>query len=307
MKTIIKNRTLIGEVLLSLLLVSALIWSILIQTKTLVIILLSIFFFLLTISIVYKHKNSVYEEKKPTVKLAFDMGAIFISGLVVYLFENYLNISYLIMVPVIGLIGSLLFISFENALYLGSFLGMTSIDIGYFFIVLTLASLAYFFFEDAYSGFGGKLGSSAFFFGLIIAFFIKGGTVVNYNDVEIYLVVIAAVIATLLTTVIQRTYNLSTVLVSAFISLVGAVFLFIPKFDYGVLIASAILGASFVGMTLKEHLHIFLVFAAALLFAFLFVFIPFNGIGGRLGFTAFLSVMIVMGVKNSFSFAQKKK
>ena len=62
MKTIIKNRTLIGEVLLSLLLVSALIWSILIQTKTLVIILLSIFF-LLTISIVYKHKNSVYEEK----------------------------------------------------------------------------------------------------------------------------------------------------------------------------------------------------------------------------------------------------
>ncbi len=179
MKTIIKNRTLIGEVLLSLLLVSALIWSILIQTKTLVIILLSIFFFLLTISIVYKHKNSVYEEKKPTVKLAFDMGAIFISGLVVYLFENYLNISYLIMVPVIGLIGSLLFISFENALYLGSFLGMTSIDIGYFFIVLTLASLAYFFFEDAYSGFGGKLGSSAFFFGLIIAFFITGGTVVN--------------------------------------------------------------------------------------------------------------------------------
>ncbi len=298
MKTLINKRTLIGEVILSLLAISGLIRTIFIQKNIVITLVLSLLFVFLIISVIFKLKNTTYKEESLSINLIYAMANLIVSSFLVYSFHNYLNIHFLIMVPIVGLVGALFINKFENALYIGAFIGMTSVGIGYFSVIVVISALLYSLIENAYSGYGGKLGSSAFFAGVFIAIFAKNEILVTYTPVEVYLIIIAAVISALLTGIIQRHYNLSTVLSSAFVGLIGSIFLLIPNFSYGTLITSVILGASFIGMTTKENLKLNYLLVVALLFSFLIIYLPFGGIGGKLGFTAFLSVLIVKGISN---------
>lgn len=298
MNKISNKRSLIGEVLLAFLAISGLLRAILIQKNIFVISGLVICFGFLLIAVIYKLRKTTTKEDNITNKIYFDMISILIASLTVYLFHNYLDIHFFVMVPIIGLIGAFFLTKYENPIYLGAFIGMTSVSIEYFIMIIILSALLYFFFDDAFSGFGGKLGSSAFFAGVIIAVFAKNEVVVTYTSVEVYLIIITAVVAGLFTTVIQRYYNLSTVLSSSFVGLLGSFFLVFPNFKYGLLITSVTLGASFIGMTVKEHLKLYYIVFVSLTFAFLYIYVPFNGIGGKLGFTAFLSVLVVKGVSN---------
>lgn len=298
MKKIIENRTLIGEVLLALLAISGLIRTILIRKNIFIILTLVVFFIFLVIAIIFKLRETTTKTEKITIKIFFDMISIIFASLIVYLFHNYLEIHFFIMVPIVGLVGAFFFSKYENPLYLGAFIGMTTISIGYFIIIISLSALLYFFFENAFSGFGGKLGSSAFFAGAFIAIFARNEITVVYNNIEIYIIILTAIIAGMLTTVIQRTYKLSTVLASAFVGLLGTSFLIFSGFKYGALITSVTLGASFIGMTVKENLRLYYILFVSLIFAFLYIYVPFNGIGGKLGFTAFLSVLIIKGVSD---------
>ncbi len=298
MKKIIEKRSLIGESLLSLLAITGLIRTILFQKNIFIVCSLIVLFVFLIVGIICKLRKTISKNDTLTSKLIFDMISILSASLIVYLFHNYLDIHFFVMVPIVALVGAFFLSKYENPIYLGAFIGMTSVGMGYFIIIIFLSSLLYLFFDEAFSGFGGKLGSSAFFGGVFIAIFAKNEVILTYNNIEIYIIIITSVVAGLFTAIIQRYYKLSTVLASAFVGLLGTAFLVFKNFNYGMLITSVTLGASFIGMTVKENLKLHYILFASLAFALLYIYVPFNGIGGKLGFTAFLSVLIVKGVSN---------
>lgn len=297
MNNVIDRRTLIGEILLAVLALFGVLKGLYLQVNIFITLLVILILLLICASIFYKRLSYKYTEVELNSSLLYAFGSLIISAFLVYIFHNYFETHFLLTVPVLGIFGALFFKKQENPIYLGAFIGMTSINIYLFIIIVVLAVILYFFIENAYSGYGGKLGSSAFFMGLVVSLFISGGDVVIYRKLSVLYIFGFSIIGAMLTAFIQRRFSLSTVLSSGIVGLLGSFLLLIPNLTDASLIATVILGSSFISMTVKENLNYFYIFISSLIFSFLYIYFPYYGIGGRLGYLAFLSVLASIGIK----------
>ena len=105
------------------------------------------------------------------------------------------------------------------------------------------------------------------------------------------------------TYVLGQRDKIGTVKASASVTLVLCLFIFLLshfiEFDWGKLFAHTYAG-SFVGMTAKERLPMIAIVLAGLLASIVFSMLagPLKGVGGTLGFSAFLSVSILYFLNN---------
>ncbi len=223
-----------------------------------------------------------------------------------YTVVHFTGISVVLASSFFGLLGHFLIKKYEVAIYCGSFAGMVSVIMFNFYEVLVLAFICAFIYiltKPLFSGYGGKLGTVAFMSSLIVHSFFGDEFLTVSSDIHLGLLLATTIIGVTVTFYLQHKVKVSAVLASAITSFVFAliIIIFLPEhLDYAVVFFSA----SFIGMSNKERLPniMFVLLSGIILGTIYYIFIHyFNGLGGKLGLMALISVVITSGISGIFN------
>lgn len=225
------------------------------------------------------------------------MGGVFAT----YSLVHFADVPVVLASCVVGLIGHFFIKEFETSIYCGSFAGMVSVALFNFsevFVLSLVCAFIYIFTKPIFKGYGGKLGTIAFVSSLIVHSIFKDQFLVIDLDLHTGLLLITTVLGVFTTYYLQHKFYQTAVFASAMTSFVFAVvfiYLIPSHIDYVIVFFAA----SFIGMSSKERIpNLLAVIISGLVLGFVFdVFIElFNGLGGKLGLTAMISVMISSGI-----------
>ena len=222
-----------------------------------------------------------------SLKLLFEMIFLIVAGIVTYFITKALN--PIIAASLIGLTGAMLFLDYKDSIYVGAFAGMSSIfEIQIFLIVILIVAIAYFLLKNQFDGIGGKGGLTAFIGTFIVALFLNYEIKVFTLTILEYLILIGvAVASSMLTYFLGKSLD-NNVLSSSFLGLLFGVSLLFSGDDIVLYIALVGYGSTFIGM--QSRYKFYLMPIASIIFVFLYGYsYIFKGLGGFLGFYAFLS------------------
>lgn len=248
---------------------------------------------ILSIALIILLLGGYYFEFKKTkdyefsLDLLIEVGALIIAGLITYYVSTILN--PILAASLTGLVGAMLIFKYKDAIYVGAFAGMSSIfNIYLFLVVLLLVSIIYLLIKNTFNGIGGKGGLTAFLGGFVVYFFLSvNPNVTAFTPLE-YLLLIGIAILSSMATYFLSKYLENNVLGSSFIGLIfGIILLF---FNDNIIAVTAMVGfgATFIGM--QSRYKFYLLPISSILFVFLYSYsYLFIGVGGLLGFLAFLS------------------
>lgn len=257
-------------------------------------------FSLLLLGIFFEFKKQVY--KVDIIKFKYkEILAIILGTFLTYSLSHYFKLNAVISASSVGFIGFLIFRKYEIPIYCGAFAGMVSISMFSFFEVLILSlvcSIIYILSKPIFKGYGGKLGTIAFLSSLIVHSIFGDEFLVVEMNFSIHYLILTTTLSVMITYTLKHKFNLSSVLASSLPSLIFSIIfiLFIPNhFDYVVVFFSA----SFIGMSSKEKLPTILcVFISGVVLGIIYdLFVEFfNGLGGKLGLMAMISVIITSSI-----------
>lgn len=259
-------------------------------------------------------KKSVLLKKQLTKHDLYIFLGVFLGTLFSYLMNHTISLGPVVASSLIGIIGGLLIPALAIPIYCGSFAGMVSsllvsdpievVTIGFF------AGLLYVAGSDTFKGFGGKLGSTAYFATLLASiFFDTLSETMTGGPIELqYDVFIVFIIGSLGTYFINERYKIGVVVAS---SLLGLVFgLILPNiFANGNSLAVALFCGTFIGMSTATKLSSRIsVIIASLIGTIIFLYTApyFAGLGGKLGLIAFGASIATAGIYNLKSHLSKK-
>jgi len=241
---------------------------------------------------------------------------------------GYSGISNIIASAGLGLIAGVLFKKHFDIFYSGTFAGMCSaavIPAIYWAILLGVVVFAVWVaLEKLFAGVGGKFGTIAMISGLIVAtivLIVQGATykhpiasgVANYKQLNwiIWLCTPLLTAAACTATLFVRNKGelaKNTTVASAIVGLLGAFLLLLitskvptsTTVSYGTVFAGAVYSASFAGMASKDRLKTYDMYSEYVAFAITglivgFIYLGIFGIlmvGGKFGFSGFLSVLV---------------
>ncbi|MGM0414663.1 MAG: hypothetical protein ACQEQP_05755 [Bacillota bacterium] len=236
--------------------------------------------------------------------------AVVLGGLVTFALSQFFGISAVLASGLIGIIAYLLIPKYEVPAFCGSFVGMASYSLlpGYRYLILAgfIAGIVYVIGKYSFKGFGGKLGTTAFIGTVLAAVFtgqnFTGGSIPEGN--MIYLLIFYSIIGAVLTFIMHTRFKFSVVFSSGFIGVIAAIILPIIYPVNGATLAVMAYCASFAGMSSKDRIPNELIMTlAAILTALIFIFTsPYlNGAGGKLGITAFASIITIKGLAIIFN------
>ncbi|MGB4332257.1 MAG: hypothetical protein WBJ70_02795 [Bacilli bacterium] len=236
-----------------------------------------------------------------------DFLAVFVAAILTYVISRYLKISAFLVSPFIGIVGALLYRRRQLPLFCGSFAGMTNpeiLDILPFIAASLIVAGSYLLAKGVYNGYGGKLGTIAFSGCFLVS--LAGASFLtatqSYMSRQILLIIACGVLAATISYIINNMLKLGPVIASSVVGLAGAILLFAKNPEIA-MFTPVIYGASFVGMTSKKVItNITLIALAGAAFGFVYCFNPLCGVGGKLGATAFTSVLCAYGLKNLIMF-----
>ncbi|MDI6862570.1 MAG: hypothetical protein QMC97_04220 [Pseudothermotoga sp.] len=228
-----------------------------------------------------------------TLSVTFGLGPIVAAGLV-------------------GVIAAAFFRRHEVPIYCGAFVGMVSADLlPSHWHVLLASSIAGFVFlisKFALNGFGGKLGTIALV-GCTAAALLTDRTFIVGSvpgwDVGVHLL-LHSVLGVLFTYVLNVRFSRSPVMSSGIVGLAGGLLLPILHPEFGSMLASMVICASFAGMSKKERMpnQLYAVLSGLLCgLVFMYSVPHFGGAGGKLGTIAFASVIATAGFRRLLSLA----
>jgi hypothetical protein len=263
-------------------------------------IIYGIFFILLAIGLIQQFIKESEEVKK--IKFNNLDGLFVILGVfVTYALNHFLGISVVLASSFTGLIGFALLKKHDVAIYCGSFAGMVSVSLFGLLEVSILALVCAFIFiltKPLFKGYGGKLGTIAFMSSLIVHSIFADEFITVSTDLNTFLLLLTTTAGVLITYYIKHFFKVSAVFASALPSLVFAlifIYLIPSHADYAVVFFSA----SFIGMSSEKRLkNIYIVLLSGLILGLIYdIFIEFfNGLGGKLGLMALISVIITSGI-----------
>lgn len=217
------------------------------------------------------------------------VGALMFSGLIVYYISDVTN--PILAAALVGLIGGFLLEPYKAPIYVGAFIGMTSaFSIEIFLITLPLGGILYVLLENDFEGVGGKYGMIAFVGVFLVALIFSNSKIPVSFEIDINVVFLGVAILASMATYFLNKYLNNTVLSSSFIGLIfGVIVLFVDDIMiYHVCLVG--FGATFIGMQTRFKYYYMVI--SALLFVILYQFAYlYSGIGGTLGFLAFLSLL----------------
>ena len=231
--------------------------------------------------------------------------AVILGGLATFALTQIFGISAVLASGLIGITAYILVPEYEVPAFCGSFVGMASYSLlpgyRYLFIAGLIAGIVYVIGKYSFKGFGGKLGTTAFIGTVLAAVFtgqnFSGGSIPEGNMIN--LLIFYSIIGALLTFIMHARFKFSAVFSSGLIGVIAALALPIIYPANGASLAVMAYCASFAGMSSKDRIPNELVMTvAAILTALIFIFTsPYlNGAGGKLGITAFASVITINGL-----------
>lgn len=232
--------------------------------------------------------------------------SIFCGSLATFYLHQSLQINVVMSSSIIGIIAFLFFPQHGLALYCGSFLGMSTAQLFAnpfdFFIAVLLLSLIFYYNQKYLVGFGGKLGAMAFLSALIIA--LRGDfvfeTMIMPSNYQNILLVFYTVLSGLMTYYLINYRQQNAIFASSIVAFINSLLLIAAFNDFGNLLALAVFCGTFVGMTTKKRLNGLISIAVTSLVAgllFIYTLPYFNGLGGKLGGIALISVLIVFSLE----------
>lgn len=225
------------------------------------------------------------------------LGLILSGALVVYIFTSNFNLHSVIIVAIVGLFAGVFIKDYAQEVVIGTFLGMsTFLSTSYAGVIFAsiITFIIFFLIKDVFKGLGGKMGTTAFVGGLI-TFFLLGDTFtqgIGYESLNVIYVLIIAIIAGVLTYVLNNEIKLGAIVAYSIVSLIGGIFLLFPSTkDLGFI--NVVFGASFIGMSSKKDVKSYLVviFASFIFGFFSIIGKSFINVGGRGGTLALISVL----------------
>ncbi|MFC7167238.1 hypothetical protein [Halospeciosus flavus] len=206
----------------------------------------------------------------------------------------------------VGLVAGLVLPEVDAAAYCGSFVGMASValfsDVAYLVAAGLLAGLAFVVSRGVFDGYGGKLGTTAFFGCATTAALTTAdyavGSALPWAAASAAVPVAAA--GAVATTVLSRRFGVGSVVASALVGLVAGLVLPPLLPGTGATLATVAFCASFAGMSSTDRLgslmHVALAGGVSGV-VFVGVTAAFPGAGGKLGTVAFVSCVSVVGLE----------
>jgi len=270
-----------------------------------------LFFILLSVGLIQQFINESVEVKK--IRFNNLDGLFVILGVfITYSLNHFLGVSVVLASSFTGLMGYFFIRNHETAIYCGSFAGMVSVSLFGFLEVSVLAIICAFIFiltKPLFKGYGGKLGTIAFMSSLIVHSIFSDEFISITTDFNMFLLILTTTAGVLVTYYIKHFFKVSAVFASALPSLIFAlifIYLIPDHSDYVVVFFSA----SFIGMSNKKRLrNIYFVLLSGIVLGLIYdVFIEFfNGLGGKLGLMALISVIITSGISMILEKIKMKK
>ncbi len=247
-----------------------------------------------------------------TLKFPFRLGrndaanfiSVFAGAVITFHISSALNLGPVTAAGLTGLTASVIFPKHDVPAYCGAFVGMSCpAAIGCsscLYLASVIAGALFVASKNTLNGFGGKLGTIAFF-GAVSALFIMGragepGSVPGLN-VKLYIAAYS-VLAAIATFVVSIRLGKGPVFASALVGLLGGLLLpqIYPRF--GGMLGVVTICASFAGMSSPERIttNIQMLLAGILSgIFFIYTLTHFPGAGGKLGTIAFMSCIAVSG------------
>ncbi len=239
-----------------------------------------------------------------TRKNLLNFASVFFGALITYALSLNVGLGAVVAAGLVGVIAALALPEYGAPIYCGAFVGMASQKLlanhGELAIAGAVAGLTYVLAEGVFDGFGGKLGTIAFT-GCVITGACLGGGFSNPPVPEWnvgWVIVAYSMIAGVVTFCISIYLKHGAVTASGIVGLVGGLVLPAVHPDIGGTLAVMVICASFAGMSsAKRFPHIVPMAIASLAAGLVFIYgAPFlGGAGGKLGTTAFGSVIAVRG------------
>lgn len=245
--------------------------------------------------------SSIKSELKQTPKLDYTTNLKLITALVggaavTFFLNHQLSMGGVLASSAVGLVGAYFFKKYAAAIYCGSFVGMAcnlifSTPLS-FMTASVIAGLLYVLSLQLFQGFGGKLGFTAFC-GTMLASLIFNTPFRTLDPLSprLYLPLLLSIIfAGMATYFLQNAFAMDAVTASALVGLTIA--LLYPQANHIIVVAAFC--ATFTGMVSKERARNYSeMFFLTLVTAILFIAVAslFDGSGGKLGATAFLSTI----------------
>ncbi|MGJ8743088.1 hypothetical protein [Polaribacter sp.] len=145
---------------------------------------ISVFVILVIVLLIFRYKKTSLKAKNHDLENVLTVGFVFFGAIITYVLSAILGIGSVLSASIVGLVASFVPAFFKKnnfikgmptAVYCGSFVGMTNVNIAPDYIFIALASVISGFLlvgtKDTFHGIGGKLGTLAFG-GVALAFFI---------------------------------------------------------------------------------------------------------------------------------------
>jgi len=261
---------------------------------------------LMLFALVMQWKNELKTEYLP-YKLSdlLDIGWIILACFGTYFLHNQIPfISAVLASAGIGLLGSLFAKDHELAIYAGTFAGMASAVVFPFIPLMSVSmvvGLVFVITKPLYKGVGGKLGTIAFVGALFTSLIWNTpfSSSPDFSTLELFALIGVGVFAAVSTRIISIRFKTSVVFASAIVGVVLAVIFDYLPFGLSPYLAICGFGASFVGMSNQSQIKSpLLIGFGGLIFSVLYASgIPIlGGAGGKLGTTAFIASLAVMGI-----------
>ncbi len=238
-------------------------------------------------------------------KALYDFLATSIASVITFILSTQAGLGAVTASGAVGLVAAIAVKPYAVPIFCGSFLGMCSPDhfsMGQFIIASVVVGVIFVATKDVFNGYGGKLGTIAFGAALLTGIIVRADFLdpIVYDSWERIHLVAASVVGAVTAYIISIRFKAGPVFGSAVVGVVAGPLLPFIFGDFGIDLAIAAFGASFVGMSspekLRDERYIFL---AGVMFGFIFVLSApfFNGAGGKLGTIAFISAMMIGGVR----------
>lgn len=268
--------------------------------------------FIIHIGFIYKIREDWTQliKQRPNQSLIeigdlYNFISVISGGLASFFVVQELGLTAVMASGLVGIAAHLIVPKYEVPVFCGSFVGMASSSLlpGYEYLLLAavIAGLVYLLGKYSFNGFGGKLGTTAFI-GCVLAATITGQEFLKGEiaaDILASQIVIYGIIGSVLTYIFNVRLGNSAVISSGVVGVLAAVVLPIVHPANGATLAVMAYCASFAGMSAKNRIsNEYQMISAGIIAGLIFIYTaPYlGGAGGKLGTTAFASVVAVNGL-----------
>ncbi|HHY68928.1 MAG TPA: hypothetical protein PLB36_00875 [Bacillota bacterium] len=241
--------------------------------------------------------------------------SVILGALVTYLLNAYAKLGPVVASGLVTLLSGIFLPALGPAITCGSFVGMTSanlLGLSGIFAASFIAGLVFLLASEVFNGFGGKLGTIAAT-GTALAAFFTGKPFLHVNPIEpslMIFIVLTGAISSALSFFINNRLKKGGVIASGLVALVGGIFLPLMFPQAGGILTPVCACGSYVGMSSISRLpdELFATIAGVLSgFAYYWGILLLGGAGGRLGTTAFGSVLAVSFIASKMKLSGRRR